>query len=541
MRSDERASYSLIAPVVLRIAPVTWAGARAATAGSRLHRDGCVGRMAITERNVQAPVLEGEISEYVALTIGAVQLDASCTCGQPCCGHAVATLLVLQKNCREAQSSADLQSNVMAALRGRIGDNARVKTEVRTQILSNTERMPLPAAVDMLALTLRQTVRYTPTEIQEVLSVTDRLQQHVVHEPKNTRELTIKLLQSLGARKVIAQPLPENLESAVIRLVPLAAGVYIDDLPQPEEVAQLLDLAFEGGIQVAGHVAAGLDVAAVRSPALAKILAEKAIAWAQQSRKQWREIAPLTGRDRLCTALVAALLLHNDLDLACDLARLWPPMRSGLVPLATALGQAGRYRDLVLVVDNYDSQAELWLAALIAALAAAQASDHWAFVKELAETAFEIVANQVFYAALRDLTPTPKWPKLRDHLVARALVDRDPPWLAEALAQDTDAIVALESLVSMAILRDVVARDALWHLAELDQVAAFRARCCRINGLLDLSGATARSLRSELLLAQKISITLQEPGLFNDFSQVLLRERHDQKALRTAMDGVLIL
>lgn len=72
----------------------------------------------------------------------------------------------------------------MAALRDRIGDNARVKQEVRTQILSNTERLPLPAAVDMLALTLRQTVRYSPVEIQEMLSVTERLQKHVVQEPK---------------------------------------------------------------------------------------------------------------------------------------------------------------------------------------------------------------------------------------------------------------------------------------------------------------------------------------------------------------------
>lgn len=140
----------------------------------------------------------------------------------------------------------------------------------------------------------------------------------------------------------------------------------------------------------------GLDVAAVQRPTMAKILAEKAIAWAQQSRKQWREIAPLTGRDRLCTALVAALLVHCDLDLACDLARLWPPMRSGLVPLATALGEAARYRDLMLIVDAYDNQAELWLAALHAALAAAQAAGHREFVIELAETAFEIEPNEVF-------------------------------------------------------------------------------------------------------------------------------------------------
>lgn len=541
MRSDERASYSLIAAVVLRVAPVTWAGARAATAGSRLQRDGCVGRMAIAERNVQAPVLEREMTEYVALTIGDAEVEASCTCGQPRCGHAVAALLVLQKNCREAQSSADLHNNVMAALRDRIGDNARVKQEVRTQILSNTERLPLPAAVDMLALTLRQTVRYSPVEIQEMLSVTERLQKHVVQEPKNTRELTIKLLQSLGGRKVIAQPLPESLESAVIRLVPLAAGVYIDDLPSSDELAQLLDLVFEGGIQVAGHVAAGLDVAAVQRPTMAKILAEKAIAWAQQSRKQWREIAPLTGRDRLCTALVAALLVHCDLDLACDLARLWPPMRSGLVPLATALGEAARYRDLMLIVDAYDNQAELWLAALHAALAAAQAAGHREFVIELAETAFEIEPNEVFFAALARATPAQKWLKLRDHLVARALADRDPPWLVAALAREPDAAIALQSIVSLSLLRDVVARDALRELTEIDPVAAFRARCCRINGLLDLSGATARSLRSELLLAQKISISLAEPGLFGDFSQVLLRERHDQKALRTAMEGVLAL
>lgn len=533
MKPAERAALAALAPVILHIATVAWAGARASARGSMLYRDGAVARVALNEQQAMVQVVEGEQVERVVLKIHAGDLQADCSCNQAPCAHAVAALMELQKRARIARDAEQQQSTVMAALRQRLGGAREEPDKVRA--LSNLERLPLDAGVDMVALALRQSLRHGPGEMRELTLVVDRLLVHGTQHPLQARELALRLLQALNARKVVFVPLPEAAEHAGIRLVPLVTGVAGDGPPPPEVLRQLIDLALNGHAQVAVHIAAGLDVTAMRDAGFCATLAPLLLERVGSGDVAWREVSAPTGRDRLASAVVSASLHHGQLPDALAVALAWPPMRGALQQLAEKLGSQGRYEDIVRLVGHYDPRGEQWTAGVQAAAEAALQAGHQPIAAKLTAWAFERQPQAVWYDLLARIVPGAQWPERRDQLIARLLADDDPVWLADRLATEADAAHALLHAVLIAPLRERTVRDALVLLRRIDPLAAFHGRCARLLALVRVPGQTARVLKDEFTQVEALSTQLGEPSLLRDLARLLGRELADHAALTTAI------
>lgn len=541
MKGNDRAILAAMAGVVLQTATVAWAGARNAARGSMLHRDGAVARLAVRDHTVHLDVIEAEQAQHVTLEVRGDRLAAHCTCESCPCDHAVAALLELQRRVKQARESSDSQANVLSVLRERLGGARQDAQPAHARILSNLERLPIEAGVDMVALAWRQSLRQGPIEQRELDQILARLEAQAARHPVQTRELALLLLLAVGARKVVFVPLTEDAETAAIRLVPLIVGPGTQDaasasaVPPAETLAALVDLATEGHLQVAAHLAAGLEAAAHRSPLLAAALQAEALQHLRVSVGVWREVASPTGRDRLFSALVVARTGQGDLEGALDLARAWPPMRQALQILGAALGQAGRHDEVVRLAGNYDPRGESWAALVQAAAAAALDAGHVAAAARLATWAFELQPGQEWFDLLRRVSPPALWPDRRAALVARALVEDDPPWLADRLADEPDAAEALLHAVTTAPLRERTVRAALAALRERDPGAAFHGACARFAALVASPGVTARTYKDELTRLEQIANDLKEPGLLTDYARLLGRECGDKAALVTAL------
>ncbi len=69
MKIDERSVFATFAPILHRLSTVTWVGARAASHGSRLQRDGAVGRVRPTAENVLVASVFDGVPQRVELSI----------------------------------------------------------------------------------------------------------------------------------------------------------------------------------------------------------------------------------------------------------------------------------------------------------------------------------------------------------------------------------------------------------------------------------------------------------------------------------------
>jgi hypothetical protein len=534
MNLDERSVFAAFAPFLHRLSTVTWAGARSATQGSRLQRDGAVGRIRpTTPTMLVASVFDGA-AQRVELSIVHQELHASCSCGEAPCAHAVAVALEAARLARQAQSSVAQQTDVLAALRSRLArPNPPEKVQEPLKMLSDLARMPLDAAVDMVALSWRQSLRHGPQDIQDLLGLSDRLEAHAREDHAMTRDLATRLLAALGATKVVFSGIPEALEPAIRLLARLA-------LDRPLELGpawnQLFDLAESGHPQVAVHVALGLDQAAVRSAELATALTEMLEGRVLAQRATWREVAVPTSRDTLADGLVVALVRHDNVALALELTRLWPPMRSGTLALAEVLGAQGRATEILQVAEHYDPRGETWQALMATAMAAAL-PEHPNAARMLANAAWRRGPNLPTFNQLATLYAGPLWPEQRHTLAMQALVEDDVSWLAERLAQEPDPVGALLDIALQWPLRERFQREALHHLEKLSPEAAFRIRALRVHSLV-VTNVAARTLKDELLHLKDCAATLGEPGLASDLARLLAREVGEKAAWVNAVSAV---
>lgn len=538
MAADDRSWQARLAPVVAQLSTLAWAGARNSARGQQLHRDGAVGRVREGAGGLQAAVHTGgdgagddSTAELVTLSLvdavnsGETMLRCHCTCGVPRCAHGVAAVLEVQKRAKLAADSQRTQESVMGALRQRLQVRSAA-TEERGALL-DLQRLPLDAAVDMVALIWRQSLRPGAPEVRDLERMTERVVEAVVAQPELARQWALRLLTALGARKVVFTPLPEAAEAAVLRL----AGVFDYADIEHEIPGTLLDQALDGHPQVAPIVAQMLVRLASRPRGPRQGLAAQLLQWrSRQPHDLWRESGQPSGRDLLFSGLVELSVAQGDGPAALELAMAWPPMRTALTELANSLGAAGQAEALIRLLGWYDPRGALWQAGSEAAVSAAAQASLPAVAARLALWAFERQPVRSWLQWLYQTCPPVEWRQRRLALLDKVLTWEDPEWLPSWLQEQPDASVALLQAVTLAPLRDHAVRGCLERLERLDPVRALIGRQVRVHGMLASGAAAQKGLRLELLALMDLAVRIQEPGLAKDYSKLLVRELGDKAA-----------
>ncbi len=535
MAADDRTWLARLAPVVAQLSTLAWAGARNSARGQQLFRDGAVGRLSGRDSGLQVLVVSGQDSddsggEVVMLALaegltGQSALTSQCTCGAPRCAHAVAAVLEVQRRGKAVVESQRTQDSVMGALRQRLQVRSAA-TEDRASLL-DLQRLPLDAAVDMVALTWRQSLRPGAPEVLDLEKMTERVVEAVVAQPEQARQWALRLLTALGARKVVFTPLPEAAEAAVLRL----AGVFdYADINQEIQTV-LVDQALDGHPQVAPHVGHTLVRLASRAADPRQALIAQLLQWrAKQPHDLWRESGQVSGRDLLFSGLVDQCLAQGDVASAQELAMAWPPLRSALTALAQELAAAGQFEALIRLLGWYDPRGGLWQAGSEAGVSAAMAAGLPAVAARLALWAFERQPVRSWLQWLHRTCPPAEWQQRRSALIDKALTWEDPEWLPACLQDQPDAAAALLQAVTLAPLRDKCVRGCLERLEKIDPLRALMGREVRIRGLLGAGAVPPKVLRLELLALMDVADRLQEPGLAKDYSKLLVRELGDRAA-----------
>jgi len=419
------------------------------------------------------------------------------------------------------------------------GVRAESREPTHSRVLSDLERLPLDAAIDMAALAWRHSLRPASLEVGQLAAATQRIEAMAAAEPLRGAQLAVRLLDALDTRKVVFVALPEAAETAVVRLVHVAVLAAGQGHPDQGVLDALVRMALEGHLQTAAHAAAALDVTVQRAPEVLAAVTSLVLVWAAQPHAEWREVSAPSGRDRLFSGLIAAIAHAAALDQAMALAAVWPPMRSALVVLATALGAQGRSDDVLTLAAHYDARGESWAACLSAAAEAARIQGQPACSARLAAYAFDRRPGEMWFAMLAQADGAADWPTRRMAAVTRLLADDDPAWLPARLAAEPDAVAALLHAILAAPLRDRSTSGGLVLLRDLDAHAAFRGRCVRLRAMATSPGLTARPFRDELGQLEIDAEKLREPGLFRDFARLLARECSDRAPLVTAVRSVL--
>lgn len=525
---QERSWLSQLGPAAVQLSTLAWAGARNSTRGQELFRGGAVGRLSNRELGLQVLVRasadtgDDEAGEVVQLALQDGAIASQCTCGVGRCAHAVAAVLEVQRRGRVAADSARTQDAVMGALRQRL--QVRADPQESRGALLDLQRLPLDAAVDMVALTWRQSLRPAAPELRDLEQITQRIVEAVREQPALARQWAVRMLTALGVRKVVFTPLPEAAEVSILRL----AGVFDYTLDANELPFSLAEQALDGHPQVAPAVAHALVRLAGREAQAHQALAAQLLQWrSQQPADIWHESGQPTGRDVLFSGLVELATAQGDLAGALRLAMAWPPMRSTLVDLAQALGKSAEIDGLVHLLGWYDPRGGLWQAGANAGVSGADAAGNRTGVVRLANWAFERQPVQVWLQWLHKGTPAEEWPQRRAVLLDKVLTWEDPLWLPAWLAAQSDAVHALLEAVVLAPLRDGAAASCIEQLERMEPLQALLGREVRMAALSAHGSVPAKKLRQEATALLELAERLGEPGLAKDYLKLLVRERAD--------------
>ncbi|MBM4342499.1 MAG: hypothetical protein FJ100_03885 [Deltaproteobacteria bacterium] len=461
------------------LSTLAWAGARSSTRGGQLFRDGWVGRVRLDADLADALVGDGDQGEAVRVRRGERVIDAECTCGVARCAHAVAVVLHLQRQARQAAADQGERDGVLAALRDRLRAS-QSPGEVAPRALRDLERLPDEAAIDMVALAWRQALRPTANDVAELTLAADRAVAAVATEPARAAGWAVRLLDALGAARPVFTPLPQE---ACVQVDRLCRTLELDD--DPVRTGALFRHATDGAPQIAPRVAALLGRRCARDPQVADDVRNRLLNWAgAQRQRPWREHSEPGGADLLVSACTDALRLAGQLRQAMALALAWPPGRSALVALL-GCGQSEITEHATALLSRFDPRGATFGEAAIVAFDQAGPN-----ASRLALWVLDRVADPAWYRRARSASEPAQWPQQRDRWVAAALGHDDPPWLAQVLAEEADAAVALHGAVEAGPLRDRTAEAAIDRLAEFDldrAVAACQTRLAALCAAADPS------------------------------------------------------
>lgn len=545
MKQDERSLLNAWAKALAQCSTLAWAGARNSSRGLQLHRDGSIGRVNVADDHFASLVRDRDVAEKVELRHYNQDFASECSCGGVRCAHAVALLVELQRRARSAQDTLRTQDAVMGALRQRL-QTRNDAAEVGARSLRDLQRLPVDAAVDMVALTWRQSMRPGTQEAEELRLVVERIVESAVAQPAQAREWVVRLVVALAVRKVVFTPLPLVAETALHHALQLLDLTSIS--PEDPGLAGLTMAVLDGPPQVSPAVAGALVRQAGKNPLLVDALADRLQTWRHsQSESLWRETAQPTGRDLLWSQIIGMLLARGDLQSAQDLAMLWGPGLSELTALQTRLGQAGRVADVMLLANTYDPRGHLWQAGVQAAIDGAwqalQAPNLDAqrrrelrnCLQRLAMWAFEHHPGQASATWVARAAQPAEWPKRRQSLVEHALAVDDAEWLAAWLGGQDDAAIALMTAVQAGPLRDRTVRACLQQLDAIAPLESLRGRELRLVALCSQAAVTPRQLRDELRMLHATAAHIGEPGLAEEFAKLLGREYAEVGAVAQAV------
>lgn len=402
----------------------------------------------------------------------------------------------------------------------------RRSPERRNAPLSDIGRLPLEAAVDMVCAGIDAMPnlpggghRGGKGPLPELV---ERIEETGHAEPQRAAAAAARVLGA-GAR---VGGLGGGAVDAIQRLalVALRGG---DAATLARLTAALLAEPLQLGTALLGPL-----VQRCRQDAGARIVViEAARLWLAQTDRVWREHDGADAIDGLMSSLVEQGVARADLDEAVAAAFLWPPMRTALRRLGSALAGAGRVRDLDRLVQPYKRRGALFNALVEVVTTVAASQGHRG--EELAAWLFALQPDAASFDLARTTTHPRLWRARRAALIGRVLDTDDAPWLVPLLLGEADAEDVLIQLTRDHVRRDATVVAALAALQDMHPKRAFDEACAALlrwaTGAPSRSGQHARELaaQSHAQAIQRAAAALGQPALADAWLGLARRELAD--------------
>lgn len=379
--------------------------------------------------------------------------------------------------------------------------------------LADSERLPLPAAADMLALALMTEAHVRHPVQNELDSFLKRA--YASSDEAGSARFSIVVLSALsqigpaGGLTLLAAQSAADLMTLVC-------------LRSAESVATAASLVCTGSDQFSSATAHSL-IASLTSDERFAAASCAVTDWLAAGTHTWGENDAATGRDMLIGHIAVAMARAERFSESVSIAEVWPPTRSFLSDLCRCLAKAGAAQSVLRIAERLDPDGLLHRA-VVAALVEC---DRGALDSEQRETLAEALwslAPELQHASqfAEDLAPA-AWQQRRESLAADALVHGDTDEVIGALGDGPEAVSALLGMIERNPGRGRFVKGAISKLDAVDRDAALQARCVWLNKVCQswpslASASRARRAVAELRAAAK---RVGEPALAEHFLEAL--------------------
>ncbi|GEM_PF-2847038 len=395
----------------------------------------------------------------------------------------------------------------------------------RGVLLTDSERMPLQAAVDMLVLTVATEQRTGPVLDRELARITMRLQEAAGCRDGATR-LTRSAIEALAGIGPVG-----GLSAAAAQHAGELAAILVDhgDTSDATWLTELVLAAPDQLSSAIGHEVGRL----LRSEALRPAVAEAGRLWLASGRATWRENDAATGRDAFFSAMALRLAEAGHVDQAYDVAEAWPPMRTPLKRFVELVCAAGKPDRLVDLAKRYDSDGLLHRALIQALTAAAGTSDSGS--KKAAAALFAI-APTLENAARMPSKPDGGTNPNTFALIENTLIQRDAPDAVTHIPDGPAGRDLMLGLIERFPNRGRTMKAIVRRLDRADPIVGFEARATWLTATIKTwpGSVSATRLRSMLKALRTAAIKAGEPALAEAVIETL-RTNHDEPALLTIL------
>ncbi len=220
--------------------------------------------------------------------------------------------------------------------------------------LSDVERLPLAAAVDMVESSMASDHTFGTHQQRQLEAIWRRLQTQRREQPiDDDGRFSMRLLEALFASASRRHTVPNYAIEMSRQLVSTALQAPCP-VRQSEHFVSAMTLVLTGPMALSAAIVEAVVAAIHRSSVLLEQAAAEVARWQRSpGAPRWRENGLLTGRDVVCSAVVGRALSGGDLERATRVALLWPPTRTTLLELARSLARRGQESTLHGVLERY--------------------------------------------------------------------------------------------------------------------------------------------------------------------------------------------